>query len=267
MQEYFDGKKLYGDDFSIEEIEKWYREESEGYANLGNKEKETYSYGYHEINKIYGFKKLKLNHFDQVLGLGSAWGSEFEPIINQISNLIIIEPSDNMINNKIGSITPKYVKPEISGELKFENNTFDLITCFGTLHHIPNVTFVLKEIIRVLKPNGYLLLREPIISMGDWNLKRPGLTKNERGIPVSVFDTVFNNASVKVISRQYYFTKTSHIQSIIGRYFKKPIYTYKPYIYFDKIISYLLKWNIKYHAKKKINKLAPSAIYYVIRKL
>lgn len=267
MQEYFDGKKLYGNDFTIEQVKKWYEEESEGYADLGNKDKSMYKYGYHEINKIYGFKNLKTKHFDQVLGFGSAWGYEFEPIINKITNLTIIEPSDAMVNNKIGTITPKYVKPEVKGNLLFNDNSFDLITCFGTLHHIPNVSFVLNEIIRVLKPDGYLLLREPIISMGNWNEKRPGLTKNERGIPVSIFDNVFNSLDVKIIAKQFCFTKTSHIQSVFGKLLKKPIYSYTSYIFFDKIISFLLKWNVTYHAKRKMDKLAPSAIYYVIKKI
>lgn len=63
MIEYFEGKKLYGDDFSFEEIKKWYNEESEGYANLGSKNKESYSYGYHMMNEIHGFRKLKNLYF------------------------------------------------------------------------------------------------------------------------------------------------------------------------------------------------------------
>lgn len=68
------------------------------------------------------------------------------------------------------------------GKISFEDNSFDLITSFSVLHHVPNVSFVISELVRVLSKDGYLLIREPIHSMGDWSVKREGLTKNERGI-------------------------------------------------------------------------------------
>jgi SAM-dependent methyltransferase len=266
MNDYLAGKKLYGDDFSFEQIQKWYEDESEGYADLGSKDISKYLYGYHEINKLHGLNKLKGKHFEHVLGFGSAWGHEFEPIIEKISQLTIIEPSENLRSKKIGGIIPTYVKPDITGNLRFDDNSFDLITCFGTLHHIPNVSFVLSELIRVLKPSGLLLLREPIISMGDWTAQRKGLTKHERGIPIFIFDKLFSDSFVKVIHRGYCFTMTSLFQRKIGKFFKKPIYSYKSYAIFDKYISALLKNNVKYHALSKINRIAPSNIFYVIKK-
>lgn len=266
MNEYLNGEKLYGDDFTSEQIRKWYEEESEGYSDLGSKDKSKYKYNYHEINKLHGFNKFKSDHFENVLGFGSAWGYEFEPIIRKIENLTIVEPSNNLRNNKIGVLVPNYVKPEINGRLTFKNDSFDLITCFGTLHHIPNVSFVIRELIRVLKPGGYLLIREPIISMGDWNLPRSGLTKNERGIPVLFFEKIFNEEPVVVISREYCFTITSLIQRTIGKLFKTPVYAFKLYVLFDKIFSASLKWNVKYYAVNKMNRISPSSVFYVIRK-
>lgn len=266
IKDYFEGKKLFGDDFSQEQILKWYEEETEAYANLGSGNSETYSYLYNEMNKIHGFNKIKNQHFNNVLGFGSAYGLEFEPIIKQISELTIIEPSDNLLSDKIGNVVPKYVKPSVSGELPFDNNSFDLITCFGTLHHIPNVSFVLSELIRVLKPNGYLLIREPIISMGDWRNKRPGLTKNERGIPVSIFDSVFKKHPVQIISKEYCFTMIAFLQGILGKFTKKPIFFYRNYVYFDRFLSSLVKNNLHYHAQKKLHRVAPTSIFYVIQK-
>jgi ubiquinone/menaquinone biosynthesis C-methylase UbiE len=267
MTEYFKADKLYGDDFSFEQIKQWYNEETEGYADLGSKNKISYSYGYHIMNQIHGYNKINKINFENVLGFGSAWGYEFEPIIKKIKNLTIIEPSDNLVNNRIGNLNPKYVKPNIDGSLPFDDNSFDLITCFGTLHHIPNVSFVISELVRVLKTNGYLLLREPIISMGDWREKRRGLTKNERGIPISFFDTELGRYSIEIVSKEYCFTVTSLIQRAIGFFFKKPIYSYKTYVVLDKYISSFLKKNIRYHATRKINKIGPQSIFYVIKKL
>ena len=267
MNEYFEGKKLYGNDFSLEQITQWYNEEAEGYADLGSKDKESYSYGYHMMNKIHGFDKINGLSFENVLGFGSAFGYEFEPIIKRITNLTIVEPSDNLIKNQIGDLIPKYIKPSIEGRLPLNENSIDLITCFGTLHHIPNVSYVISELIRVMKPNGHLLLREPIFSMGDWQKPRIGLTNNERGIPVSFFDSEFGKYSIEIISKEYCFTTTYLFQKTFGKFFNKALYSYKFYVLFDKYLSILLKKNVRYHAIHKINKIAPSSIFYVIKKL
>ena len=163
MDEYLSGKVLYGDDFSLEQIKAWYEDEKEGYANLGANDTEKYSYEYRALDKIYFFKHLPKNiEFTNVLGIGSAYGHEFLPLINQIKNLYIIEPSDQLVSERLGTVKPKYSKPNIDGKLNFEDNLFDMVTCFSVLHHIPNVSFVLSEIHRCLKPGGYLLIREPI---------------------------------------------------------------------------------------------------------
>ena len=51
----------------------------------------------------------------------------------------------------------KYI---LKDKLMYENESFDLITCFLSLHHIPNVTNMLNEIHRILKPNGLILILE-----------------------------------------------------------------------------------------------------------
>lgn len=245
MEEYLKGNKLYGDEFTAVQIEKWYKQEAEAYADLGSKNKEEYKYWYHEFNKVHGFQKLKhISSFENVLGLGSAWGFEFEPIIDKIKKITIIEPSDNLVSEKIGNVVPKYVKPTITGQLPFEDAQFDLITCFGTLHHMPNVTYSIGEMIRVLKKDGYLLIREPIISMGDWRHPRKGLTMNERGIPIKIFEKIFADNNVEIVSAGYCFTMSSYIQRLFGKLFKKPIFSYKTYVLFDKYLSKLFKSNI-----------------------
>lgn len=48
----------------------------------------------------------------------------------------------------------KYIKDE---KLDYEDNSFDLATCILSLHHIKNLDKFIKEIYRIIKPNGYLL--------------------------------------------------------------------------------------------------------------
>ncbi len=273
IDEYLSGQKLYGDDFSVEQIKKWNEEESEASSDLRNKSnietRTESSYHYNMMNKIHGFDKikgLKKTTFYDVLGFGAAFGFEFGLIIDKINNLTIVEPSDNLVSKKLGNLTPKYIKPNEDNSLSIADNSFDLITSFGTLHHIPNVSFVLKELIRVLKPNGYLLLREPINSMGDWREPRVGLTKNERGVPVKFFDSVFKESSVKIVSKEYCFAANYSIEKRFGKFFKKPLYSYKFYVLLDKYLSFLLQGNIHYYSTKPIDNICPTSIFYVIKK-
>jgi len=264
INEYFSGKKLYGDDFNEEQIFRWYKDEEEGYANLGNSDKEKYTYQYSEMNKLYGFSYIsKKRHFKNAMGLGSAYGYEFLELIDRIDNLTIVEPSDQLQSEKLGEIIPNYVKPNILGNLNFSDNTFDLIICLGVLHHIPNVSFVLQELDRVLAPGGILILREPIVSMGDWRSARVGLTKNERGIPIGVFDKFVKTNNLKILSRKYCDSPIAY-KTFQKLFFTK--YNTRLIQLIDKIFSHLLAWNYKYHQTTIFEKLSPKSVYLVLKK-
>jgi len=58
-EKYRQGEAIYGDDFDIKQIQQWYDEETEAYANLGSKDAEEYVYGYHALNQLHGFNYLK----------------------------------------------------------------------------------------------------------------------------------------------------------------------------------------------------------------
>jgi 2-polyprenyl-3-methyl-5-hydroxy-6-metoxy-1,4-benzoquinol methylase len=264
------GKLLYGDNFNPSKIKIWFEEEKEGYSNLKTNELENLSndiYHYHNLNSLYGFSKFfKKKKFNKVLGIGAAGGHEFEPIKGLINQLYILEPSSDLKNNKISGIEINYNQPNMLGKMDYQDNSFDLITSFGVLHHIPNVSFVMSEIHRVLNIGGFFLVREPIISMGDWRNERYGLTKNERGIPISIFKQIIKSNDFEIIAESYCFTLTTIINKTFGRFLKHPIYYYKTYLLIDKFISNALKSNIKYFAKNKFNKLYPQNVYFVLKK-
>jgi SAM-dependent methyltransferase len=259
ISKYLRGNILYGDDFSNAELEKWFDDEIEGYSSLIL---DDYEYPYHESNKMHFFRYLPLNNkYEKVLGMGSAYGDEFLPIANNISSLFILEPSEKLKVNKIGNLDPQYLKPNYKGILPFPDKSIDLITCFGVLHHIPNVNFVLNEMVRILKDTGYILIREPISSMGDWRYKRKGLTKNERGIPVNYFENNFKNNKLTIVKKT--FSDSGYYYKLID--FLKLKRT-KKVVYVDSIISKLMSWNISYHRKSFFSKLAPGSICYVLKK-
>jgi len=265
--QYFNGDQLIGDDFTLDQIARWYEDEKEGYFNIVETDLEDGFYPYHAINQIHTYQYLpKTLRFKEVLGLGSAYGNEFEPIIDKLDKITILEPSDNLVINDIKGITPTYKKPNVTGEIDFPDNTFDLITAFGVLHHIPNVSFVLGELLRVLKPEGHFLLREPIISMGDWQKPRHGLTKRERGIPEHIFMKQFNRENINIIHKSYLTCMTSFIQSKLGFLAPRKLHSYRLYVQMDKLLAKLLYLNIRYHHSKFIHKLAPQSIAFVIKK-
>jgi len=72
---FFSGQLLFGDDFSDDQIRNWYKEEEEGYANIGKKGIGNYSYVYHELNRQLGFNNIPKKKFEKTLGIGSAYNA------------------------------------------------------------------------------------------------------------------------------------------------------------------------------------------------
>lgn len=261
---YLLGEQLYGDDFTMEEIQQWYADEAEGYADLGSKVKDDYRYGYHQLNNQHAFKHLRNRRFNHALGVGSAYGEEFRPIANNISRLTILDPSEAFSEVKEILGTPcQYVKPTPSGNMPFEDNQFDLVTSLGVMHHIPNVSHVMGECYRCLANGGVMLLREPIVSMGDWRKPRRGLTKRERGIPVHIMDQIVKGVGFKVRHRAFCsFPVIPRIANALG----VTAYNNTAITLADAVLSRVFSWNIRYSRTKLHEKFAPASVYYVLEK-
>lgn len=138
---YLEGRGLYGDDLDPEGIAHWYADEREGYASLGAADSARYRYVYHAWNVLHGYAHLQQDPHWHALGFGSAYGDEFLPVISRLDSLTIVEPSDVFVAENVHGIPAEYVKPAPDGGLPLEDDAFDLITCLGVLHHIPNVTW------------------------------------------------------------------------------------------------------------------------------
>lgn len=263
MEIYFSGEKLYGNDFSQTQIDAWFADEAEGYFNLTTSGSGEYAYGYHALNRRHGFSHLPKRRYSHVLGVGSAYGDELEPILKHSDRVSILEPSDGFKSAVLHGVPVSYVKPIASGSLPFDSNSFDLITCLGVLHHIPNVSKVIEEFYRVLKAGGYALVREPIISMGDWRKPRSGLTKRERGIPLMALRDFVKRAGFKVVrERKCMFSLSSRLRRVVGG----SVFNNAAVVALDECLCALPVWPRVYHARNAAQKLRPTAVYYVLQK-
>ncbi len=263
MDVYFRGERLYGDDFTPQQLAEWYADEKEGYADLGAKDTQSYRYEYHGWNRHHAFRHLPPGPLRHVLGFGSAYGDELLPIIDRIQQITIVDPSAAFVTDTVHGVPAKYVQPTEQGTLPLPNDEFDLITCLGVLHHIANVSFVMQELARVLRPGGYLALREPIVSMGDWRQPRRGLTKRERGIPLPILKEMIQRHGLRIVRQGYCaFPLTTRL----FRPFGIDPYNSNIIARFDQWMASSFAWNLVYHANSSIQKIRPTSIYLLIQK-
>jgi SAM-dependent methyltransferase len=242
------GEKLYGDDFMPEEIDAWFRDEQEGYYNLGAKDRASYRYLHHALDWMHGFSVLPRKSFQHVLGIGSAYGDEFLPIASGAGRITILEPSEGFVVKDIRGTSVEYVKPAPNARMPFADSSFDLITCLSVLHHIPNVSAVIGEVFRCLEPGGFALIREPVVSMGDWRRPRKGLTSRERGIPLPLLRKMISQAGFHVLRES-------------ACVFNSRFWTYA-----DAVVSRFPVWPERYHATRWFHKLRPAAAFFVLEK-
>lgn len=258
------GRSLYGDNFSELDIRKWYQDEAEGYANLGAEDADKYEYQYHALNMMHGFRHLPKQSYGHIISIGGAYGDELRPVLDRAEFITVLEPSEKLAKRtRIENVPCNYVKPCPSGDIPIEQDAVDLITCHGVLHHIPNVSHVIGECHRILKPGGKMLLREPIVSMGDWRKPRAGLTKRERGIPEQILDDILRANGFKCIRRAY--CVFSPITAILTKIGVAP-FKNRLACSIDAIFSRVFSFNTIYHRVSFGDKIAPASIYYVLEK-
>lgn len=63
--------------------------------------------------------------------------------------------------NKLSNVSYAQTLKEYCEKKNIKKNSFDVITCFEVIEHIPDVNKFLKEINTYLKPNGVLILSTP----------------------------------------------------------------------------------------------------------
>jgi len=143
-----------------------------------------------------------------------------------------------------------------------ESVSGDLVVALSVFHHIPNVSFVLSEIARVLRPGGFAVVREPCSSMGDWSAPRSA-TPNERGIPMCWMLHAAGRAGLEPDRAPLLilFYPLSLIIRRVGLGWMRKTTTY---FWTDVAISWFSKFTSHYLHNSLWRKFAPSAYFYVL---
>ena len=266
LRYYQSGSALYGDDFSSDQITNWYEAEKSAYFDLMSDDvEEADGTAWSAVYRHHLFSKLPQKNFETCLTLGCADGSELAPIANRFQRIVAIEPGEEWWKPSIDGTVTEYRMPTLLGDIDLPDGTMDVVVAFGVLHHIPNVTSVLSELIRVCRPGGILLIREPIYSMGDWTKPRKNLTANERGIPLPWFEAFFSERPVKVLHQTY--CAFPPLAAITDKINLKYPFSKRSYVAVDAVLSALMAWNISYHRDRVWKKFAPTSASFVIEKL
>lgn len=254
---FFTGTELIGETFNDAQTARWYAEEAEAYQNLGYQDEAFYPYD--ALNTLCGFRHLSSLKQASVVGIGSAHGREFGPIAERIGQLTIVESDTRYWQPEIAGVPATYLAPGNRGELPVADSSADLLTCFGVLHHVARVSESLMEIARVLRPGGIALVREPIVSMGDWRKPRAGLTKNERGIPLPLFRQMLTRADLVIVEERL--CGFAPLRKAVHRATGRNMWSSKALTRLDLALS-RLRPDVPYHPRSFFDRVAPSSVFY-----
>jgi len=104
-----------------------------------------------------------------VLDLGCGSGL-FIPTLQEFSHVVALdkkieEGTKKIIENHCEYDDIELIEHDIRKSLPFEDNKFDIVFCSDVLEHINNIYFTIKEIHRVLKPEGKFVVSNPSDSL------------------------------------------------------------------------------------------------------
>ena len=141
-----------------ENLGKYY--ESEDYISHTDSKRSFFEKLYHTIKQKALFDKVKLiqrlSNKGKLLDIGAGTGDFLVTAKNFGWSATGIEP-----NEKAKGIAAKKGISFIAATEEVEDNTFDVITMWHVLEHVPDVEEQIKELKRVLKPEGVLVIAVP----------------------------------------------------------------------------------------------------------
>ncbi|MFC5682129.1 class I SAM-dependent methyltransferase [Flavobacterium sp. MAHUQ-51] len=144
---------------SLDNLGKYY--ESEDYISHTDNKRSLFEKAYHFVKGIALKNKLNLinsqqSQKGQILDIGAGTGDFLMVAKNDGWQTVGIEPSD-----RAKSIAKNKGISFVECTTVLENQSFDVITMWHVLEHVPDLDFQIKELKRLLKPNGTLIVAVP----------------------------------------------------------------------------------------------------------
>jgi 2-polyprenyl-3-methyl-5-hydroxy-6-metoxy-1,4-benzoquinol methylase len=217
----------------LDKLSKYY--ESDDYISHTDGKRSLFEKMYHFIKSISLKNKVKLinsfhNTKGSLLDIGAGTGDFLLAAKKNGWQTSGIEPSD------------KAKKTAISKGVFFQNSlsdietaSFDVITMWHVLEHVPDIEFQIKELKRILKPNGTILIAVPNYNSYDakhygnfwaaydvprhlWHFSKTAIKKlfeKENIELIKTLPLVFDSYYVSLLSEKYKNGKMNFLKAII----------------------------------------------------
>lgn len=211
------------------ELSKYY--ESDDYISHTDSKRSIFEKAYHFIKNIALKNKLSLVNSLQkkgkLLDIGAGTGDFLLTAKNDGWNVIGVEPSE-----KARSIAAKK-GIELKPVADFDDHSFDIITMWHVLEHVPDLQNQIKELKRLLKPNGAIIIAVPNFKSYDakyygefwaaydtprhlWHFSKTAIKKlfqNENIELVKIQPMKFDSFYVSLLSEKYKTGKMNFIKA------------------------------------------------------
>jgi 2-polyprenyl-3-methyl-5-hydroxy-6-metoxy-1,4-benzoquinol methylase len=178
---------------SLENLGKYY--ESEDYISHTDGKRSLFEKAYHFIKGIALKNKLELINSQQpnkgcVLDIGAGTGDFLAVAKENGWETVGVEPSD-----KARAIAMKKAVSFVEDTSGLESHSFDVITMWHVLEHVPNLDKQIKELKRLLKPSGSLIVAVP--NFKSFDAKHYGTFWAAYDVPIHFWH--FSKKSIKLL--------------------------------------------------------------------
>ena len=181
---------------SLENLGKYY--ESEDYISHTDNKRSLFEKLYHFIKGIALKNKLNLINSLQpnkgrILDIGAGTGEFLSVAKNDGWQTIGVEPSD-----RAKSIAKSKGVSFVDETSELENHSFDVISMWHVLEHVPDLDKQIKELKRLLKPTGTLIIAVP--NFKSFDAKHYGKFWAAYDVPIHFWH--FSKTAIKLLFEQ-----------------------------------------------------------------